>query len=119
MTATVRERHVSARDGVRLFVRDWGSGRSDRIPLLCLPGLTRNSKDFDAVARRQSAHRRVICPDLRGRGRSGYARDWRSYEPTVYLDDIRNLLAALGVERFVVLGTSLGGLLGKIGRAHV
>lgn len=111
MTAP-RERFVSARDGLSLYFQDWGAPDRRSLPLLCLPGLTRSSKDFAATARRQCAHRRVICPDLRGRGRSGYAADWRSYEPRTYIDDIRNLLAALGIERFAVLGTSLGGLLG-------
>jgi pimeloyl-ACP methyl ester carboxylesterase len=112
MTEAPRERFISARDGLQLFFRDWGDAHANAVPLLCLPGLTRSSRDFEAVARRQSARRRVICPDMRGRGRSAYASDWRTYEPRVYLDDIRNLLAGLGIGHVVVLGTSLGGLLG-------
>jgi pimeloyl-ACP methyl ester carboxylesterase len=78
---------------------------------LCLPGLTRNSADFARLARRVSAERRVLCPDYRGRGRSDYDPDWRHYEATILLDDLANLLAAVGVERVLVLGTSLGGIL--------
>lgn len=111
MTAAFRERRVTVGDGVSLFVRDWGDPDSTGVPVLCLPGLTRNSKDFDTLARRL-APRRVICPDMRGRGRSDYASDWRTYNPAVYLDDIRQLLSALGVRRVVVVGVSLGGLLG-------
>ncbi|MGQ0662010.1 MAG: alpha/beta fold hydrolase [Pseudomonadota bacterium] len=107
-----RERHTTAGDGVRLFVRDWGDPASAAIPLLCLPGLTRNGKDFEPLARRQASSRRVLCPDLRGRGRSAYAPDWRSYEPRTYVDDLRHILAALGLGRVVVIGTSMGGLLG-------
>ncbi|MBI3710565.1 MAG: alpha/beta hydrolase [Proteobacteria bacterium] len=106
-----RERYFRSMDNLPLFCRDWGDPAAPGVPLLCLPGLTRNSKDFAAVARRHAARRRVICPDMRGRGRSAYARDWRSYMPAIYLDDIRHLLAMLGLGRVVVLGTSMGGLL--------
>jgi pimeloyl-ACP methyl ester carboxylesterase len=106
-----RERHFTSSDGLRLFFRDWGDEDGAATPVLCLPGLTRNSSDFNALARCLSP-RRVICPDLRGRGRSAYASDWRSYEATTYIDDTRHLLAALGLSKIVVVGTSLGGLLG-------
>jgi pimeloyl-ACP methyl ester carboxylesterase len=106
-----RERRIAARDGLSLYLRDYGDPRSNRLPLLCLPGLTRNSADFARVAARQAGARRVVCPDYRGRGRSDYARDWRQYAPRTYLDDLAQLIAAIGQERVVVLGTSLGGLL--------
>jgi pimeloyl-ACP methyl ester carboxylesterase len=105
------ERVYTSADGLRLFFRDGGDDRSALTPVLCLPGLTRNSSDFTTLARRLEP-RRVICPDLRGRGRSAYAPDWRTYEPAVYLDDIRHLLALLGLGRVIVIGTSMGGLLG-------
>ena len=106
-----RERRVTARDGLSLYLRDYGDALAPRLPLLCLSGLTRNSADFARLARRVSAERRVICPDYRGRGRSDYDPDWRHYEPRTLLDDIANILAALGIARAVVLGTSLGGIL--------
>lgn len=106
-----RERHLSAQDGRRLYFRDYGDAAQSRPPLLCLSGLTRNSKDFDLFARRHAAARRVLCLDYRGRGRSEYDSDWRRYDPVVYLDDIRHLLAATNCHRVVVVGSSLGGLL--------
>ena len=106
-----RERHFSAQDGRRLYFRDYGDPNAARLPLLCLGGLTRNSKDFHLFATRHAAARRVLCLDYRGRGRSEYDSDWRRYDPTVYLDDIRHLLAATNCHRVVVVGTSLGGLL--------
>ncbi|MBI3451521.1 MAG: alpha/beta hydrolase [Rhodospirillales bacterium] len=113
MTVAPRERHYRSQDDLRLFFRDWGDPGGDDVPVLCLPGLTRHSNDFDALARHLATRgRRVICPDLRGRGRSAYAADWRTYEPRTYLDDIRHLLAALGIGRVIVVGTSMGGLLG-------
>ena len=106
-------RKVSAGDGLSLACRDYGPPDDPRPPLLCLPGLTRNSADFDRLARRQAAlGRRVLCPDLRGRGRSGYATDWRSYRAPTLATDIRHLMVALEVERAVIVGTSMGGLLG-------
>lgn len=110
-SAAPRERIYTSADGLRLFFRDCGDDRSPLTPVLCLAGLTRNSSDFATLARRLGP-RRVICPDLRGRGRSAYAADWRTYEPAVYLDDIRHLLALLGFGRVIVIGTSMGGLLG-------
>lgn len=110
-TAVPRERVYASADNLRLFFRDWGDESSSLTPVLCLPGLTRNSSDFTTLAR-HLGRRRVVCPDLRGRGRSAYASDWRTYEPAIYLDDIRHLLASLGLNRVVVIGTSMGGLLG-------
>lgn len=106
-----RERRYTTQDGLSLYYRDYGDPDSYATPVLCLSGLTRNSKDFDAVASRLSTVRRVICPDYRGRGRSDYDRDARNYQPVTYLNDIRHLLAAAGVGHVVVIGTSLGGLL--------
>ncbi|MEQ9491204.1 MAG: alpha/beta hydrolase [Alphaproteobacteria bacterium] len=101
-------------DGLRLYCRDYPSGdRRDRPVLLCLPGIARTSKDFALFAeRRQADGWRLLCPDYRGRGRSQYDPDPSNYIPTRYLDDLRHLLAATGIHRVVVAGTSLGGLLG-------
>ncbi len=109
--ASYRQGTLTARDGVALYYRDYGDVLSRRTPVLCLTGLTRNSADFADLAEHLSRERRVICPDYRGRGRSGYDRNWRNYEPRVYLDDIGHLLAATGIGRVVVIGTSLGGIL--------
>jgi pimeloyl-ACP methyl ester carboxylesterase len=106
-----RERTLTAQDGLALYYRDYGDPLAARTPVLCLSGLTRNSADFDEVATRLAAERRVLCPDYRGRGRSAYDPDWRHYEPRTYINDVAHLLAAAGVGRAVVIGTSLGGLL--------
>ena len=111
MPPALRERTYTSADNLRLFFRDWGDEQSSLTPVLCLAGLTRNSSDFNKLARRLSP-RRVICPDLRGRGRSAHAADWRTYDAAVYVDDIRHLLAALGLGKVIVVGTSMGGLLG-------
>ena len=97
-------------DGLRLHYRDY-SGRTDRPTLLCLPGLTRSARDFAAFAERYAGEWRVVCPDLRGRGESAYAKDPLSYVPLTYLQDLNALLDAARITRFVGVGTSLGGLL--------
>ncbi len=109
-------------DGLRLHYRDY-PGPADRPPILCIPGLTRNARDFAAVADRLAGAWRLICVDLRGRGESGYAKDPLSYVPLVYLQDIEALVAALRIDRVVLFGTSLGGimtmLLAATGRARI
>jgi pimeloyl-ACP methyl ester carboxylesterase len=109
--AQFRERSFSARDGLRLYFRDYGDPLSPATPLLCLGGLTRNSKDFHALALRLSESRRVLCPDYRGRGRSPRDPDWRNYAPPRLLNDVLQLLAATNLHRVVVCGVSFGGFL--------
>ena len=105
------DRFYHAQDDLRLHYRDYGKGRSARIPALCLPGLTRNARDFHETALRLAAERRVLCPDYRGRGGSAYDPDPRRYVPATYLSDLHHLITLAGAERVVVIGTSMGGLL--------
>ncbi len=106
-----RECTYHAQDGRRLFYRDYGDPLSAPVPLLCLSGLTRNSKDFDRLARRLAGRRRVVCPDYRGRGRSDPDPDWRKYMPRETLSDVRHLMMAADLHRVVICGVSFGGLL--------
>jgi len=99
-----------SQDGLSLYLRDYGDDSSKATPVLCLSGLTRNSRDSHWLARRLSAHRRVLCPDYRGRGRSQYDPEWRRYHPATYVGDLRHMLAALNVHRVYVIGSSLGGI---------
>lgn len=111
-TSGYKARYFTSQDGLRLYFRDYGDPLSKKKPLLCLGGLTRNSSDFHDLAMRLAGERRILAPDYRGRGRSEYDQDWRNYHPRSYLNDIRHLLAATGVHRVVIVGTSLGGILG-------
>jgi pimeloyl-ACP methyl ester carboxylesterase len=106
-----REGRFRSQDGLSLYYRDYGKRLSEKMPVLCLTGLARNSIDFASVAERLARERRVLCPDYRGRGSSEYDPDWRHYEPRTYILDILDLLAVTGIERVIVIGTSLGGLL--------
>jgi pimeloyl-ACP methyl ester carboxylesterase len=105
------ERWFESADGLRLYYRDYAPATPGRLPVLCLPGLTRNSRDFEHVALRLQRDRRVLCADLRGRGRSQHDPNWQNYHPGTYLADIGRLLADATVERCVFFGTSLGGIL--------
>lgn len=96
-------------DGLRLHARDY-PGRAEALPLVCLPGLTRNARDYEMLAERFAGERRVICAELRGRGESAYAKDPMSYVPLIYARDIAAMLDGAGVDRFIAVGTSLGGI---------
>ena len=96
-------------DGLRLHYRDY-PGRADRPPIICLPGLTRNARDFEGVAARLSPDWRVIAVDFRGRGESAYAKDAMTYVPLTYVQDVERLLIELKLDRVVLFGTSLGGI---------
>ena len=97
-------------DGLKLHYRDYAGGAS-RPPILCIPGLTRNARDFEGVAERLAGKWRLLCVDLRGRGESAHAKDPMTYLPLTYLQDLEVLIAELQLKRFVAFGTSLGGLM--------
>jgi len=113
-------------DGLRLHYRDYAA-RSDacdtRPPIICFPGLTRNARDFEILAARLSSAWRVLTIDFRGRGDSAYAKDAMTYVPLTYVQDVERLLTDLKIDRFVAIGTSLGGivtmLLAATGRARI
>ena len=108
-----RERRYSGQDGLSLYFRDYGDPTNTALPVLCLAGLTRNSKDYHPLACRLTS-RRVVCLDYRGRGRSDYDPDYQRYEPRTYISDIVQLLALINAPRWIVIGTSLGGILAMI-----
>lgn len=103
------DRYWNSADGVKLHYRDH-DGNRDRPPILCIPGLTRNARDFEPVADRFAGDWRVISVDLRGRGGSAFDPDPANYRPMVYVADILKLLDQLGIADAVFVGTSLGGI---------
>ncbi len=105
---------VTAQDGLRLHVREYGARTAPGSPVVCLPGLARTVADFDALAPALAAgppQRRVIAIDSRGRGHSEHDSDHANYNCTVELGDIVNVLTALGVGPAVFVGSSRGGIL--------
>ena len=107
--ATWTDRYWNSADGVKLHYRDYDGDR-ERPPILCIPGLTRNARDFEPVADRYAGDWRVISVDLRGRGGSAFDPDPANYKPMVYVADLLKMLDQLGIADAVFVGTSLGGI---------
>ena len=101
-----------------LAARVFGVHQPQRLPILCLAGLSRNSRDFIALGRHFSEDagqpRQVFALDYRGRGRSDYDRNWRNYTPLTEAHDVMAAAAALGIAEAVLVGTSRGGLIAMI-----
>jgi len=108
-----QDRWWSTHDGLRLYARDYpASPGRVRLPVICLHGLTRNSADFEEVAPYIARlDRRVIVPDLRGRGLSAHDPDPTNYHLWVYARDILDLCDAMGIGQAIFVGNSMGGLL--------
>lgn len=104
------DRYFVVRDGLRLHYRDYAGGSSDRPPILCLHGLTRNARDFAEFAERHSPAFRILALDFRGRGASQYDPQPMRYNPLTYAADVIELLDALQIDQAIFVGTSLGGL---------
>jgi len=90
---------------------EWGDPTASRT-IICCHGLTRNGRDFDALAARLAKHARVICPDIVGRGRSDWLSDPAHYAYPQYCADMNALIARLDVAELDWVGTSMGGLIG-------
>lgn len=113
-----QERFYTSFDGLTLYARDYRPGEAaseGRLPVVCLPGLTRNTRDFHPLAlllsRDTTAARRVIALDSRGRGNSAWDENKANYNLAVEASDVVTACAALGVERAIFIGTSRGGLI--------
>src|ERR1700694_509471 len=106
---------VAAPDGLKLHVRAYGPRMASGWPLVCLPGLSRSSADFEtlalALSRDAATPRRVLALDYRGRGRSEHDRNPKNYNFPVELADVLAVLAALAALPAVFIGTSRGGIL--------
>lgn len=113
-----KDTFVSTDDGLKLYARDYGERTWPALPVLCLPGLTRNSRDFHELAmclsQRKKSPRRVISLESRGRGQSDYDPNWQNYDPQVEARDVLSAMPALGLNHIGVVGTSRGGILAMI-----
>jgi pimeloyl-ACP methyl ester carboxylesterase len=106
------------RDGaaLRLAYTEWGAA-SDARAVLCVHGLTRNGRDFDVLAAALAGERRVICPDVVGRGKSDWLADSAGYANPAYVGHILALLKHLEIPAVDWIGTSMGGLIGMLAAA--
>ncbi|MGZ2423499.1 pimeloyl-ACP methyl ester carboxylesterase [Rhizobium laguerreae] len=113
-----QERFYTSSDGLRLYARDYRpdqAAAAGRLPVICLPGLTRNTRDFHPLAlllsRDTTMPRRVIALDSRGRGNSAWDENKANYNLAIEAGDVLAACAALGIERAIFIGTSRGGLI--------
>ena len=90
---------------------EWGDPANDQV-LVCVHGLTRTGRDFDALAQRLAGRYRVVCPDVVGRGRSDWLANPAFYTVPQYAADMVTLIARLKPARLAWVGTSMGGLIG-------
>ena len=97
----------------RVHYYEWGKTGNPRV-VLCVHGLTRNGRDFDALAEALSDKYRVLCPDVIGRGKSGWLGDKAHYGYPQYCADMTALIARSGVNTIDWIGTSMGGLIGML-----
>lgn len=106
-----------SKDGLRLYARDYPC-QNETITqpemIFCMHGLTRNSADFGRLAEHLNHHYRVICVDNRGRGRSEYDSNPKNYLPLTYVEDMFTLLDQLDVQKVILCGTSMGGIMAFI-----
>lgn len=119
--ATFREIRFTARDGLRLYGRHYPAVARDRVPrrpVVCLAGLTRNSRDFhvvaDALSRRVTTPRDVYTLDYRGRGLSDSDPDWRNYNVPFEAMDVLDFLTVTELHGAAILGTSRGGIIAMV-----
>lgn len=119
MSTPYSEFHWQSHDALRLYARIYAGPGAAAPTVLCLHGLTRNSRDFEDLSPHLARRYRVIVPDLRGRGQSARDPVWQNYHPGIYVQDILALLAAADAPRVAVIGTSLGGMLAMmLGYSH-
>jgi pimeloyl-ACP methyl ester carboxylesterase len=118
INTSFQERRFLAKDGLQLYARDYG--RDDprteaSLPIVCLPGLSRNSRDFHLLATGLATHpekpRRVVALDYRGRGFSDWDADKSRYQLAIEAEDVLTTCAALDIARAIFIGTSRGGLI--------
>ena len=113
-SAPFTSRFYTSPDGLKLHYREYAGPANAPFTVLCIPGLTRNARDFDELAPHLATRYRVLCAELRGRGLSEYAKDPSTYVPPVYVRDIAALINAEGLTRVALVGTSLGGVVSMI-----
>ncbi|MBL0337681.1 MAG: alpha/beta hydrolase [Rhodospirillaceae bacterium] len=108
------EKYYVSFDGLRLYYRSYTSSLNPkkRPMILCLSGLTRNSGDFHELSRQYKESFNIVCVDYRGRGLSEYDKNWQNYRAEIYIRDLLQLLSQFSQEKLIVIGTSMGGLLG-------
>ncbi|MEH6757724.1 MAG: alpha/beta hydrolase [Parasphingorhabdus sp.] len=112
-TQDYEDRYWESEDGLTLHYRDY-PGNDAKTPIICVPGLTRNARDFAHLGDWLKGDRRIIMVNLRGRGDSDYAKDSATYNVKTYVNDIVTLMDEIKLPKAVFIGTSLGGVVTMI-----
>lgn len=98
----------------KIAVYEWGDMSASGVPVICVHGLLRNGRDFDYLAEKLSASRRVYCPDMPGRGLSDDLLNPLDYTFAQYMADMAALIAKTGAGQVDWIGSSMGGLIGMM-----
>ncbi len=113
-----RDIFYTSQDGLKLYGRHYPSYQSQARPVLCLAGLTRNSKDFHDLAtflaHSSEISRDVYCVDYRGRGQSEHDPHPKNYTPFVEMLDVLDFMTVQGLHDAAIVGTSRGGIIAMI-----
>jgi len=108
----------TSRDGLRLHARHYPAPATSLAPVLCLPGLSRTTRDFHALATALSSDpekpREVYVLDYRGRGQSDWDEDWKNYSVLVEAQDVIDFCTLRGLHAVSLVGTSRGGIIAMI-----
>jgi esterase len=98
-------------NGLRLRYLEWG--RPGALPVVCVHGYTSSTEAFNALARRIQDRAHIIAMDVRGHGESAWSADG-AYQYADQAGDLAALVDRLGIERFVLIGTSMGGVIAMV-----
>ena len=108
----------TARDGLRLYARHYPATTSTLRPVVCLAGITRNSRDFHVIASAISTDpvrpRPVYTIDTRGRGKSAHDPDWKHYIVPIEMLDVIDFLTLRSLSDVALIGTSRGGIISMV-----
>lgn len=109
--AAYTDQYFTNPDGLKQHYRDYNLASEEAPVILCMPGLTRNARDFEEIAEHLSERCRIICVEQRGRGLSDWDPEPGRYQPVTYVADMMALLDHLHIKQVIALGTSLGGIM--------
>ncbi len=107
-------RYFTSAEGLKLHYREYQGPANAPLTVICVPGLTRNARDFEALAPHLAAKYHVWVLELRGRGLSAYADDPMTYVPATYVRDVIALFQQTGLKHAAFVGTSLGGIVSTL-----
>lgn len=95
-------------NNLKLHHLDWGNEAAP--PLVCVHGFRGTAHSFDGFARRFRDRFHVLSLDVRGRGDSAWSPEGH-YRYEDYVSDLEGVVAGLGLDRFTLVGTSMGGII--------